>query len=48
VPRISSAITALLSDDDQREHLGSQAKEAVAEKFSLRKMVDEIERLYFD
>ena len=48
VPRISSAIAALLSDDDQREHLGSRAKEAVAEKFSLRRMVDEIERLYFD
>ncbi|HEY3581712.1 MAG TPA: glycosyltransferase, partial [Pyrinomonadaceae bacterium] len=46
VPGISSAIAALLADDDQRKHLGSRAKKAVAEKFSLRRMVDEIEKLY--
>jgi len=46
VTRISSAIGALLDDDEQRTQLGSQAKTAVAEKFSLRRMVDEIERLY--
>lgn len=46
VARISSAIAALLSDDDQRKQKGSQAKDAIVEKFSLRRMVDEIERLY--
>ena len=46
VAEMANAITALLSADEQRKRLGSRAKEAVAEKFSLRRMVDEIERIY--
>ena len=46
VPRISEAIASLLADNDQREQLGSRAKETVASQFSLRRMVDEIERIY--
>lgn len=46
VAEMAGAIAALLANDDQRTQLGSQAKKTVTEKFSLRRMVDEIERLY--
>ena len=46
VAEIAGAIAALLANDDQRTQLGLRAKTAVTQKFSLRRMVDEIERLY--
>ena len=48
VPRITRAVTSLLVDEQQRKQQGARAKEAVAVRFSLRRMVDEIERLYAD
>ena len=48
VPRIARAVTSLLADEQQRKQLGRRAKEAVASQFSLKRMVDEIERLYAD
>ena len=46
VERISKAITTLLSHEEHRKELISRAKETVAAKFSLGRMVDEIEALY--
>jgi glycosyltransferase involved in cell wall biosynthesis len=46
VPRIARAVTSLLVDEQQRKQLGGRGKEAVASQFSLRRMVDEIERIY--
>jgi L-malate glycosyltransferase len=46
VPRIAGAVGSLLADEEQRELLGLRAQEAVASQFSLRRMVDEIERIY--
>ena len=44
--QMADAITRLLSDDEKRRVLGENASEVVNRKFSLRRMVDEIERLY--
>jgi len=46
VAAMAAAIVALLAEDDQRTQLGLRARTAVTQKFSLRRMVDEIERLY--
>ena len=46
VAAMAAAIVALLAEDDQRTQLGLRASTAVTQKFSLRRMVDEIERLY--
>jgi glycosyltransferase involved in cell wall biosynthesis len=46
VEQIAEAIARLLTDEDQRSALGQRARAAVAEKFSLQRMVDEIERIY--
>ena len=43
VKRIAEAITALLVDNNQ---IGARAKEAANAKFSLKRMVDEIEKIY--
>ena len=43
VNRIAEAITALLADNGD---IGARAKEAVNAKFSLKRMVDEIEKIY--
>lgn len=45
VPRIAAAITAVLSDYHRRD-MGARAKEAAKAKFSLKRMVDEIEKIY--
>jgi L-malate glycosyltransferase len=46
VKRIGDAISTLLSDEQQRKAISSRAQEAVAAKFSLQRMVDEIEAIY--
>ncbi len=45
VPRIASAVTTVLSDYHRRD-MGARAKEAANAKFSLKRMVDEIEKIY--
>jgi glycosyltransferase involved in cell wall biosynthesis len=45
VNRIASAVTAVLGDYNRRE-MGARAREAVNTKFSLQRMVDEIEKIY--
>lgn len=46
VEQIAEAIARLLTDEHRRMALGQRAKAAVAEKFSLQRMVDEIEAIY--
>ncbi len=46
VARISDSIALLLSDGDLRHRLGTRAREVVKAKFSLERMVDQIEQLY--
>jgi L-malate glycosyltransferase len=46
VERLAESVVRLLTDENQRRRLGNQAREAVNERFSLNRMVDEIERLY--
>ena len=46
VKRMAESIVKLLADEERREELGARAKEAVAARFSLQRMVDEIERIY--
>ena len=46
VDQIAEAIAKLLTHEDQRRALGQRARAAVADKFSLQRMVDEIERIY--
>jgi glycosyltransferase involved in cell wall biosynthesis len=45
VPRIASAVTAVLSDYHRGE-MGARAREVASAKFSLQRMVDEIEKIY--
>lgn len=45
VPRIAAAITAVLSDYHRRD-MGARAREAAITRFSLNRMVDEIEEVY--
>jgi glycosyltransferase involved in cell wall biosynthesis len=44
--RLAEAIRVLLSDHDKRKRLGAAARAAVGERFSLDRMVDEIEKIY--
>ncbi|HZJ45078.1 MAG TPA: glycosyltransferase family 4 protein [Pyrinomonadaceae bacterium] len=44
--RMAEAINELLASEDKRRELGTIAREAVNRKFSLGRMVDDIERLY--
>ena len=46
VTRIAESIALLLSDDEHRRQVGTRAREAVNSKFSLQRMVDEIEQIY--
>ncbi len=46
VERIAEAIATLLAHEERRKEIAAQAREAVAAKFSLRRMVDEIEAIY--
>lgn len=46
VERIAESIVTLLSDGERRRQIGTRAHEVVNAKFSLERMVDQIERLY--
>ena len=46
VDRIAAAVTELLANPEKRREIGARAKEAAKTKFSLKRMVDEIERVY--
>ena len=46
VEQLAQAIMTLLSDDRQRAVLGDAASRSVRERFSLKRMVDDIEKLY--
>jgi glycosyltransferase involved in cell wall biosynthesis len=46
VDRIAEAVISLLADADRRKTIATHAKLAANERFSLTRMVDEIERIY--
>lgn len=46
IDRIAEAVTTLLSDPERRRSMGAHAHEAAKTKFSLKRMVDEIEKVY--
>jgi len=46
VDSLAESIVMLLRDKDKRNQLGGQAREAINERFSLKRMVDEIEKIY--
>jgi len=46
VAGIAEKVCALLADDEKRREIGANAKEAANARFSLKRMVDEIEKIY--
>jgi glycosyltransferase involved in cell wall biosynthesis len=46
VGRMREEISLLLADDNKRRELGVRARERIKKRFSLERMVDEIERVY--
>lgn len=46
VEALSGALVELLADEGERERLGANALHSVTERFSLKRMVDETERIY--
>lgn len=48
VKQIAGSVINLLADPEKRRTIASQSVQAVAKKFSLTRMVDEIEKLYFN
>lgn len=46
VDRIAEAVSGLLGDADKRRQIAKHAKDAAIQKFSLNRMVDEIEKSY--
>jgi glycosyltransferase involved in cell wall biosynthesis len=48
VTRLADSIALLLSDEERRRQLAARAREAVNAKFSLKRMVDQIEQIYFE
>jgi glycosyltransferase involved in cell wall biosynthesis len=48
VERIAEAVTALLEDPKRRHAMGSRAHESANTRFSLKRMVDEIEKIYLE
>ncbi|HEU4766909.1 MAG TPA: glycosyltransferase family 4 protein [Pyrinomonadaceae bacterium] len=46
VARMADSISMLLSDGERRRQMGTRAREAVNAKFSLQRMVDQIEQIY--
>jgi glycosyltransferase involved in cell wall biosynthesis len=46
IDQIASAISSLLSDANKRQQLARHAQRIAAEQFSLKRMVDEVERVY--
>jgi L-malate glycosyltransferase len=48
VAQIADSIATLLSDGDRRRQMGIDARRVVNQRFSLRRMVDQIEQIYRD
>jgi glycosyltransferase involved in cell wall biosynthesis len=48
VARIAELVALLLSDKELRTHIGARAREVVNQRFSLGRMVDQIEQIYRD
>jgi glycosyltransferase involved in cell wall biosynthesis len=48
VERMAESITALLTNEGQRLDMSARAKDAVSARFSLKRMVDQIEKLYME
>jgi glycosyltransferase involved in cell wall biosynthesis len=48
VERIGESIATLLSDEERRTQIGARARDVVNQKFSLQRMVDQIEQIYRD
>lgn len=46
VPRIADAVNMLLRDPERRREMGTRAQDTVSTRFSLQRMVDEIEKIY--
>ena len=46
IDRISEAVTELLANPQRRREMAAHAKEAANTRFSLKRMVDEIEKIY--
>jgi glycosyltransferase involved in cell wall biosynthesis len=46
VERIAESVCELLGDPEKRRELGTHARDAANTKFSLKRMVDEIEKIY--
>ena len=46
VERIADAVNTLLADPERRREMGARAYEAANTRFSLKRMVDEIEKIY--
>lgn len=46
ISQLAQAITTLLSNNEQRTQMGTRAREVVNHRFSLQRMVDEIEQIY--
>ncbi len=46
VAKMTESILILLSDDERRRQIATRAREVVNAKFSLKRMVDQIERIY--
>lgn len=45
-PQLAAAVAALLANGELRKELATRAQQEVAARFSLQRMVDEIERIY--
>ena len=45
-PRLAQAVATLLANEAQRKEIGGRAQHEVRSRFSLRRMVEEIERIY--
>jgi glycosyltransferase involved in cell wall biosynthesis len=48
IERLGSSITALLKDQEIRTAMGKRAAKVAAERFSLTRMVDDIEKIYLE
>ena len=48
VDRIAESVCALLANTEKRREMGARAQEAANTRFSLKRMVDEIERIYLE
>ena len=48
VERIAESVINLLSNGEKRQAIATQSVQSAANKFSLKRMVDEIEKIYFN